>query len=65
MALTIICFIIHKKNPLTFSRLRALTNTKIYSQRKIGIELDFKNIQPIEDHIIDVCKQYIAKGLMS
>src|SRR3989344_7336442 len=32
MILTLICFITRRKNPLTFSRLKALTNTTPYSQ---------------------------------
>lgn len=62
--LTILCFIINKKNPLTFSRLKALTNKKIYSQNKIIETISFKNNLPIEEYIKKVCMEYINLGLM-
>lgn len=65
ITLTVLCFIIHKKNPLTFSRLRALTNKSIYSQDKIIRTLDFKNAISIEEYIVSICEQYISKGLLS
>jgi len=62
--LTLLCFIINKKNPLTFSRLRALTNKKVYSQEKIEKNISFKNTLPIEEYIKKVCIEYINLGLM-
>ena len=63
--LTSICFLINKKNPLTFSRLKALTNKKIYSQNKILETTLFKNTLTTEEYIKKVCKEYIEAGLLS
>lgn len=62
--LTILCFIINQRNPLTFSRLKALTNKKIYSRNKIMETISFKNNLPIEEYIKKVCTEYINLGLM-
>ena len=51
--LTIVCSILHKKNPLTFSRLKALTNTQIYSADKIKKELFFVPQKTVEQYILD------------
>ncbi|MDB5188986.1 MAG: nucleoside-diphosphate-sugar epimerase [Candidatus Nomurabacteria bacterium] len=63
--LTVVCRMANKKNPLTFSRLRALTSRKTYSQSKIVETLSFKNAFSIETHISKTCEQYIAEGLLS
>jgi nucleoside-diphosphate-sugar epimerase len=62
--LTIIYFIINKKNPLTFSRLKALTNKKKYSQNKIEKDLLFQNTYKIEEYIKKVYEECIALGLI-
>jgi len=51
LILTLVCFIIGRKNPLTFSRLRALTDTTAHSQDKIVEAIDFKNTLPIEEYV--------------
>ncbi len=51
LVLTLISFITRRKNPLTFSRLKALTNATAYSQNKIIEAIHFKNILPIEEYI--------------
>lgn len=53
--LTLICFITRRKNPLTFKRLRALTNTTAYSQNKIVEIIHFKNTLGVEEYIKKVC----------
>ena len=63
--LTFFCFLINKKNPLTKSQLKALTNKKIYSQDKILKNTSFKNTLTIEEYIKKVCKEYINAGLLS
>ena len=55
LVLTLICFITRRKNPLTFSRLKALTNKRAYSQNKIIEAIHFKNTLPIEEYIKKVC----------
>lgn len=62
--LTLTYFITGKKNPLTFSRLKALTNKKIYSQDKIERDLLFKNACKVEEYIKKVCEEYISLGLI-
>ena len=64
-AILTICYaLIHKKSPLTFSRLRALTNTKIYSQKKLLEDTPFKNSLPVEEYLKIVCKSYIERGFL-
>lgn len=63
--LTFIYFITDKKNPLTFSRLRVLTNQKIYSQQKLTVDLSFKNAMPIEQYIKNAVQKYTVSGLLS
>ena len=60
ITLTIICFILRKKNPLTLSRLRALTNKSILSQEKIEKTIGFKNMISIEEHIKNTVAEYVA-----
>src|SRR3989344_5840641 len=55
LVLTLISFITHRKNPLTFSRLKALTNTRAYSQDKILQAIHFKNTLPVEKYIRQIC----------
>ncbi len=62
--MSILCFVTNQKNPLTFSRLKALTNKKTYSQIKIMENILFKNNLPIEEYIKKVCIEYINLGLM-
>lgn len=64
VVLTMFCFLINKKNPLTFSRLKALTNKKIYSQSKIEKTIAFKNTLPIEGYIKSICEKYISLKLI-
>ena len=58
LILTLICFITRQRNPLTFSRLKALTNTTAYSQNKIIEVIHFKNTLPIEEYIKKVCLDF-------
>lgn len=60
----IISTVFNKKNPLTFSRLRALTNKSIYSQKKIENHLSFKNIRTVEESITKTFQAYIDAGLL-
>ncbi|MEI6400313.1 MAG: NAD-dependent epimerase/dehydratase family protein [bacterium] len=60
--LLVVCFILRKKNPLTFARLKALTNQSILSQEKIEKTIGFKNILSIEEHIKNTCEEYIKLG---
>ena len=55
LALTLMCFLTRQRNPLTFQRLRALTNTTAYSQNKIVEVIHFKNTLPVEEYIKKVC----------
>lgn len=64
ITLSLFCPLVGKKNPLTLSRLHALTNQQIYSQEKLLKETGFKNILPVEDHLRVVCKKYIELGLL-
>lgn len=60
LTLTLFCFITCRKNPLTFGRLRALTNTTAYSQNKIMEVINFKNTLPIEEYIKKVGSQLLV-----
>ncbi len=62
ITLTIICFILRKKNPLTLSRLQALTNRSILSQEKIEKTIGFKNMFSVEEHIKNTCEEYLRSG---
>jgi nucleoside-diphosphate-sugar epimerase len=64
VALSLLCPIVRKKNPLTLSRLHALTNEQIYSQEKLLKETVFKNVSSVEDYLKTVCKKYIELGLL-
>lgn len=64
ITLSLLCPIVGKKNPLTLSRLYALTNQQVYSQEKLLKETGFKNILPVENYLIAVCKKYIELGLL-
>ena len=60
LVLTLTCFITRRKNPLTFSRLRALANTMAYSQDKIVEVIHFKNTLPIEEYIKKVGSELLV-----
>ncbi|MEK9181603.1 MAG: NAD-dependent epimerase/dehydratase family protein [Patescibacteria group bacterium] len=57
--------LINKKGPLTFSRLKALTSKKVYSQQKLIENTSFKNSLPVEEYLKIVCKDYIGRSLLS
>lgn len=62
--LTVYYYLINKKSPLTFSRLRALTSDKSYSQKKLTENTSFKNSFPVEKYLKMVCESYIKGGLL-
>ena len=53
-----------KKMPLTFSRLSALTNRKVFSQDKLNEITGYAPSMPIRDHIKQVCRAFSEKGLL-
>ncbi len=64
-ALSLAAMIFRKKNPLTFSRLRVLTDNRIYSQEKIEKGMHFQNSFPVEEYLKKTCEKYIADGALS
>lgn len=61
LVLTLTCFITRRKNPLTFSRLRALANPTAYSQDKIVKAINFKNTLPVEEYIKKVGSELLVQ----
>ncbi len=59
---TLLCAVAGKKNPLTFSRLKALANKSVYSQKKITDTLGFQTSFPVEEQLKKVCEEYISAG---
>lgn len=54
-----------KKMPLTFSRLRALTNKKAFSQNRILEMTSYRPLLAAEDYIRQICKEYTENGLLN
>ncbi len=57
-------FFLNKKNPLTFSRIRALTNKTIYPSDKIESELGYKAERKIEEYILETLSSYTQMNLL-
>lgn len=65
ITLSFLSFITHKRNPLTLARLLALTNKTVYSQAKIENILSFTKNKRTDEHITEVCAEYIRGGTRS
>lgn len=53
-----------KKMPLTYSRLKALTDKRIFSQERLIKTTAYQPLREVEDYIIQVCKEYTERGLL-
>jgi nucleoside-diphosphate-sugar epimerase len=62
-AMTAITCITGKKMPLTFSRLHALTNRRVFLQDKIMRVAGYMPSVPVQESIRSVCHEYSRKGL--
>lgn len=62
--LYLLSFVLNKKNPLTFSRIRALTNKTIYPSDKIKKELGYKPERKIEQYILETVSSYTQMNLL-
>ncbi len=62
--LSVVCWILRRKNPLTFSRLRALTNERVYVQSTVLQTLGLIPTMPIEDYIKKTCAAYIDQHFL-
>ena len=51
--------------PLTFSRLKALTNKKVFSQNRLLEMTSYHPLSKVEDYIKQVCNEYTEKGLLN
>jgi len=60
-----ISLITGKRMPLTFSRLKALTNKKVFSQNRLLEMTSYHPLLKVEDYIKQVCKEYTEKGLLN
>lgn len=54
-----------KKMPLTLSRLRALTNKKVFSQNRLIDITSYRTMLTVEDYIRQACMEYAKKGLLN
>jgi hypothetical protein len=54
-----------KKMRLTFSRLQALTNKKIFSQKRLLEMTPYRPLLKVEDYIRQVYEEYAKIGLLS
>jgi nucleoside-diphosphate-sugar epimerase len=61
--LSLLSIISNKKSPLTFSRLKALTNTSTYSQEKLK-RLGFIPDKSTAEHVAETCEAYLGKGIL-
>lgn len=63
--LSVLSLILRKQNPLTFSRLRALTNKSVYSSEKLKETFSFTFEKNTAEHINETCKTYIDHGVIA
>lgn len=59
-----ISLIFGKKMPLTFSRVKALTNKVIFSQKRLLEMTPYHPLSGSEEYIKQVCREYTEKGLL-
>lgn len=53
-----------RKMPLTFARLRALMDKRIFSQKHLLETTSYKPLLTVEDYVRQVCAEYEALGLL-
>jgi nucleoside-diphosphate-sugar epimerase len=63
--LSAISLIAGKKMPLTLSRLKALTNKKVFSQNCLIDMTSYRPLVTVEDYIRQACREYAEKGLLN
>jgi nucleoside-diphosphate-sugar epimerase len=63
-AMTLVTWLTGRRMPLTFSRLRALTNRRVFLQDKIMGVAGYKPSVPVQESIRRVCSEYLKKGLL-
>lgn len=62
---SVFSLITSKKMPLTFSRLSALTNKKVFSQERLLKMTSYRPLLNVEDYIKQVYEGYAKNGLLS
>jgi nucleoside-diphosphate-sugar epimerase len=54
-----------RKMPLTFSRLKTLTNQKVFSQERLLGITAYRPLCSVEEHIMQVCREYGERGCLN
>lgn len=64
-AFTLVSAITGKKMPLTFSRLKTLTNQQVFLQERLLRMTAYRPLHSVEEHIIQVCQEYAEGGFLN
>jgi hypothetical protein len=51
--------------PLTFSRLKTLTNKEVFSQERLLKATTYRLLCSLEERIVQVCRDYTERGLLN
>jgi len=62
---TLIAAITGRRMPLTFSRLKTLTNEKVFSQERLLKVTTYRLLSRLEERIIQVCRDYSDRGFLN
>jgi nucleoside-diphosphate-sugar epimerase len=54
-----------KKRGLTFSRLKALTDTRVFSQARLLNETDYRPLCRVDEYLKQLCNKYYRIGFLS
>lgn len=65
LVMSLVTLISGKKMPLTYSRLKALTNKAVFSQDKLLKMTGYKTAMPIQEYIRQMCFEFSQKGLLN
>lgn len=54
-----------KRVPISLSRLKTLTNQKVFSQERLLKATSYRPLSSLEEHIVQVCNEYAEKGFLN
>jgi nucleoside-diphosphate-sugar epimerase len=61
---TLISALTGRRMPLSLSRLKTLTNKKVFSQERLVSRTRYKPLCSVEERIMQVCHKYAERGLL-
>jgi nucleoside-diphosphate-sugar epimerase len=61
---TLVSTVTGRRMSLSLSRLKTLTNRKVYSQERLVNRTQYRPLRSVEERIVQVCREYAEGGLL-